>query len=277
MKALTIILLWLFVSQVLATASVPSLNDCPDMIFIDGNENESMPSAGAGGGFPGSFTRSIVVDLTSQTFYYYVPSSYQSNEPMPLMALWHGSVFAGGGPAAAEFERDFWQAEAEAQGFIVVAQAIRSNTGCNPCGWDPVQDSQILAAILGDMEARYNIETTRRYVWGFSAGGHVMHAIALNNADFFAGYAISAGVLAAYANSQGYTPANAVRTIPVFISVGSTDTLLPFSQDDQVDFIQAGWEEGRNYWLDVFVGGHTVPNDIPTKAWDKICISTVLD
>ncbi|VAW43759.1 hypothetical protein MNBD_GAMMA02-185, partial [hydrothermal vent metagenome] len=67
MRALTIVLLWFFVAQVLATASVPSLNDCPDMVFIDGNENESMPSNGSGGAYPGLITRTI---NTNNTFYY---------------------------------------------------------------------------------------------------------------------------------------------------------------------------------------------------------------
>ena len=43
-------LIWF--AQALAAASVPSLNQCPDMIFIDGNENDSVPSNGSGGAIP---------------------------------------------------------------------------------------------------------------------------------------------------------------------------------------------------------------------------------
>lgn len=253
-----------------AVATVPGLNQCPDMIFIDGNENSSIPSNGSGGAYPGSMQQTIT---GGHTYYYYIPSSYQPTEPMPLMAVWHGAAGAGNAAAAAEDMRDFWQGEAESNHFIVLAQASTGASG----GWIPVDDSQTLAAIIDDMQARYNIETTRRYVWGFSAGGHVMHAIALNSADYFAAYAISAGILDAYATSSGYVPANAVRTIPAYISVGLTDTLLPYAQQDQFDFTQAGWEVGHDYWLDVFTGGHELLNDLPEKAWDKICIATNLD
>lgn len=260
-----------------AVATVPSLNQCPDMVFIDGHENTSIPSNGTGGGSPGNFSRTITVDATEHTYTYYVPSGYQISDPIPLLAVWHGAVLPGGGPDAALDMVDLWQDEAETHNFIVVAQAAIGSAGCNPCGWIPGSDSQVLAAIINDMEARYNIETTRRYVWGFSAGGHVMHAIALNSADYFAAYAISAGVLDAFASGGGYVPANAVRIIPAFVSVGNTDTLLPFAQDDQLDFTDAGWVVGQNYWLDVFTGGHVVLDDLPEKAWNKICISTNLD
>lgn len=260
----------------MATANVPSLNDCPDMIFIDGNENDSSPSNGVGGGFPGEFSRSIVVNANNETFYYYIPSSYQNNKPMPIMTVWHGAVYAGGGPAAAQSMIDFWKDEAEARNFIVVAQAIVGSPGCDPCGWRPYEDSVIFAAILDDMEARYNIETTRRYVWGFSAGGFVMHAIALNNADYFAGYAIS-GAHLGYANSAGYTPANATRQLPVYISIGQSDQHYAGAVADLTDFYNAGWGLNSNIWFDGFIGGHELLYDLPAKAWDKICISTVLD
>lgn len=264
-------LIWF--AQALAAASVPSLNQCPDMIFIDGNENDSVPSNGSGGAYPGAQQHTI---LTDKTYYYYVPSSYQPSKPMPLLSVWHGSVFSGGGPAAAQQMRDFWSAEAEANGFIVVAQAIIGSPGCNPCGWLPNSDSQILSAIISDLESRYNIETTRHYVWGFSAGGFVMHAIALNNADFFAAYAISGADLS-YAINGGYTPANALRHIPSFISVGQSDTYYPTAQADIQTFVSAGWEVNKNVWFDGFIGGHTLLNDLPSKAWNKICISTNLD
>jgi hypothetical protein len=262
--------------DVFAAASVPSLNQCPDMIFIDGNENASQPSEGIGGSFPGTFSRDFVVGQNLETYYYYIPSSYQPNTPMPMLAVWHGAVFSGGGPAAAQNMIDFWQTEAEANRFIVVAQAAIGSSGCEVCGWLPGPDSQKLAFILDDMESRYNVEQTRRYVWGFSAGGFVMHALALNNADYFAAYAISGADLG-YANSRGYTPANALRQIPAFISVGQSDSYYVSAQNDLVDFINAGWQMEHNLWFDGFVGGHELLNDLPQKAWSKICISTVLD
>lgn len=252
-----------------ATASVPSLNQCPDMIFIDGIENDSVPSNGLGGDFPGSLTRTINTD---NTYYYYVPSTYQADKAFPLMIVWHGAAGAGNAAIAAQQTRDLWINTAETYEFIVVAQAATGETG----GWIPNNDAARLANIIDDIDARYNVENNRKYIWGFSAGGFVAHAIALNNADYFAAYAVS-GAHLGYANSGGYTPANAFREIPVFISVGQSDAHFNNAQNDLLAFTNAGWQINRNLWFDDFVGGHVLLNDLPQKAWEKICVSTVLD
>ncbi|WP_223787757.1 hypothetical protein [Marinicella meishanensis] len=264
--SLLVLLLWVLLAQ----ATVPSVNRCPDMVFKDSNENTSVSSTGGGGAFPGVFQFTINGD---NTYHYYVPTSYDPLEPMPLMVLWHGAAGPGNANAAAQQMRNYWAATAETHGFIVAAQA---STGLNG-GWLPVEDSGRLIDIFIDLETRYNIESTRRYVWGFSAGGHVMHAIALNVSEYFAAYAISAGYLDAFANLNGYTPGNATRTIPVFLSVGNTDPFLPNMQSDRTTFLNAGWSENGNFWLDVFNGGHQLPADLPQKAWEKICHFTNLD
>ncbi len=240
------------------------------MIFIDGNQNDSVPSGGSGGAFPGSMQQTILGD---KTYYYYIPTAYQPSDPMPLVVVWHGQAGAGNADFAAQNMLAFWQAEAEARQFIVLAQVA---TGEEFGSWVPATDAQILVEILDDMEARYNIETTRRYVYGFSAGGFVMHAIALNNADFFAGYAIS-GAHLGFATGSGITPAGAVRQLPAFISVGQSDGHFNAAQADIATFTAASWQEGVNLWFDDFVGGHQLLPELPAKAWDKICISSTLD
>jgi len=261
-----LLVLWAVSGQ----ATVPSVNLCPDIVFKDGNENSSVSSFGGGGPYPGVFQYTINGD---NTYHYYVPTSYNPLQPMPLMVLWHGEAGPGNASSAAQQMRNFWAATAETHGFIVAAQA---STGLNG-GWLPIEDSGRLVNIFIDMETRYNIESTRRYVWGFSAGGHVIHAIALNVSEYFAAYAISAGILDAFANLNGYTPANATRTIPVYLSVGDTDPYLSFMENDRNTFLQAGWSENSNFWLDVFSGGHQLPPDLPEKAWERICHFTNID
>ncbi len=253
----------------MATASVPSLNQCPDMIFIDGVENNSSPSNGMGGSYPGAGMRTI---NGNNTYYYYIPNSYQPSQPIPLMVVWHGAAGAGNAPAAAENMRDFWQSEAELYGFIVVAQVATGSSG----GWVPNVDAARLGDIIDDIDARYNIETTRKYIWGFSAGGFVAHAIALNNADYFAAYAVS-GAHLGYALSAGYPPSGASRQLPVYISVGLQDSHYTAAENDLSLFISSDWQVDKNLWFETFNGGHILLNNLPSEAWDKICISTTLD
>ena len=259
-----------------AVASVPSLNQCPDMVFTDSIEDDSMPSSGSGGGFPGNFTRTITMGNDDHTFYYYIPSSYQPADAMPMMVLWSGAVFAGGGPAAAQDMIDYWQATAETHDFIIVSQAIIGTQNCDPCGWVPASDLNILDFILADMDSRYNIENARKYVWGFSAGGFVQHENALSHADYYAAYAIS-GAHLGYANSVGTFPSTASREIPVYLSVGQFDGHHAAALSDVSTFTADGWQLNHNIWFEDFVGGHQLPNDVPGKAWDKICISTNLE
>jgi poly(3-hydroxybutyrate) depolymerase len=59
----------------------------------------------------------------------------------------------------------------------------------------------MLDAILQDLHTRLGVEPTRTCLWGFSAGAHFGHALALDNPDIFAAYAVSAGALGQYACS----------------------------------------------------------------------------
>jgi len=259
----------LFVSaQAFSTASVPSLNQCPDMIFIDGIEDDSMPSLGAGGSYPGN-----VQATTSggSEYYIYIPSTYDPSTPMPLFVLWHGTAGAGNADAQAQAVRSKWDDHAETGQFIIVSQVGTGEQG----SWDS-GDVAILNDIIEDIQLFYNIETRRMYLWGFSSGGHWMHALGMIYADRFAAYAINAGDLR-FATNNNIFPSGTSRKIPVYVSIGNTDPNLPYAQNDRLEFLQAGWEEDRNYWLEVFTGGHTVPNNVPTEIWENICISTNID
>jgi hypothetical protein len=253
----------------MATATVPSLNLCADMVFIDGMQNDSDPSLGSGGSFPGLQQRTV---MGVHDYYLYIPGSYQPSEAMPVLAVWHGAAGAGMADAAAQDMRQYWQNQAAVGGFILIAQVATGSQG----GWVPTTDAQILEAIFADVEASYNIERTRRYLWGFSAGGFVMHAIALSNADFFSAYAVS-GAHLGFASSLNIFPSGASRHIPALISVGQSDPHFTAAQSGLTDFLAAGWQTDRNLWFDDFIGGHVLLNHLPPLVWDKLCVSTNLD
>ena len=258
--------------QVMALPGIASLNHCPDVIFNDVFENDSVPSAGNGGTFPGNQNISLnIPQVGVRTYYLYVPNAYQPDQAWPLLVLWHGQVVPGQADAEAQNIRSFWQQTAEANNVIILAQASSGASG----GWLPGTDSQILAAMIDDVQGLYNIENNRIYGWGFSAGAHVMHAIALNNTDFFAGYAASAGTLSNFAGTAILQ--SVPRKIAAFVSVGTQDPLFADAESESVLFQQAGWVLGENYWLDVFNGGHQLNTDLPAKAWQAICTATLLD
>jgi poly(3-hydroxybutyrate) depolymerase len=145
-------------------------------------------------------------------------------------------------------------------------------------------DYDIFAQVFADAAAAYNVETTRRYGWGYSSGGHVMHSLALNgynasvNADSIAAYSVSAGVLAGYAcrnlsdsdcDTQVLMPA--ARKVPVDIHIGTTDPLLSYAQSDETDFGASGWSAGGTLFFTEFSGGHVYSLTDLQQGWLRMC------
>jgi len=231
-----------------------------------GGGGQTEPSGGSGGAYPGNQSRTVTVSgLGSHTYYIYIPTTYNPANPMPIMYGFHGAGGTGTAPAAAQQVRNDWGSVAASNDFIVVAQAATGSGG----GWLANNDTAILVEIIDDMEAAYNIDRKRCYAWGFSAGGHYAHALCLNNAGFFAGYGVNAGVLAALAGTGA--PAAATRKIPCDIHIGTTDTtLLPYAQQDRQTFLNAGWVQNTNLYYTEFSGGHTYTTTHLSQIWNNL-------
>jgi dienelactone hydrolase len=222
-----------------------------------GSAGGILPSGGSGGAYPGAETRTTSGPGTGPFDYYlYVPTAYDPATAIPLVSVFHGQGDTGSSM------RDFWSATAEANGFMVLAT---SNTGAMG-GWDPAIDGPRYNAALADAVAAYNVEQARHYLWGFSAGGHLAHGLGLTNTDVFAAYAVSAGILDAFAG--GGAPAAAARNIPVSIHIGDADPLLPYAQTDHMRFMDAGWVDGVDLDYVEFAGPHTVYESQLQEIWD---------
>ncbi|MBK9974778.1 MAG: hypothetical protein IPP14_08395 [Planctomycetes bacterium] len=224
-------------------------------------------SGGSGGAAPGNQTRVVNVSgLGNQSYYLYIPSSYNQSTPVPVLFALHGAGGAGTAPAAAQQARSDWATVAASEGFIVVAQAATGSGG----GWVPGTDTTILNDIITDVFGAYNINTKRVYLWGFSAGAHYAHALALGNNTFFAAYGISAGALDALAGASAPSTAAATRRIPCDIHIGTSDSLLSYAQTDKSRFQTAGWTLGTNLYYTEFSGGHTYTTTHLGQIWANI-------
>jgi len=252
-----------------ALPNIPSFMDCEDIIFNAGFQNDSQPSNGTSGA-TGYQTRVVFSNSQNRTYYVYVPSTYNDAKPIPIMIVYHGASGAGTASINAQYIRSIWQSTAEEHNFIVMAQVATGGSG----GWIPGTAFSILSDILDDMYLDYNIEKARIYGHGFSAGGHVMHTLMLNNSTDFADYIVSAGVLEAHAGLSA--PTNVSRVVPVFASIGLSDifgqnNLLNLTQSNHIVFNNAGWVDDKTYWIDEFVGGHVIDAQLPQKSWAKLC------
>lgn len=269
-----------------------------DVLLADGFEDAtsgggapSEPSLGSGG-VPGDSSGTVTVPAyPSGTYYLHVPPAYDPSRPAPVLVALHG---AGGSHAAAltgaQTIRNDWRATADAGGFIVVAPVSTAASG----GWiapssaaDSPTDYDLIAAALAQVESSYNIERTRIYGWGYSAGGHVMHDLAINpfnatlNAQTLAAYAVNPGVLAALACS-GLDDAQCAalllqtsRRVPLDIHVGITDSLVIYARSDRDLMTANGWTLDGDLFYAEHSGGHVYTTANLVEIWNNVCTFAV--
>ncbi|HVV96012.1 MAG TPA: PHB depolymerase family esterase [Rhodanobacteraceae bacterium] len=240
-----------------------------DVVFRNGFEAAEAvphdPSNGSGGAYPGNQTRTIAVaGFGNRTFYLRLPPGYAPGHASPLLLVLHG---AAGSPAAAataaQQVRSDWSGWTDSHGFVVLAPVASGSQG----GWNPDVDVPVMSAALDDTMARYDIEQTRIDLWGFSAGAHVAHALALSNTDYFAAYGVSAGSLTQYACTDDGNPpptcsallSGAHPKIPVDIHLGNQDPLYTDwdAGQDPNRFANGGWVLNQDLFYTLFNGGHT--------------------
>ncbi|MCX7557475.1 hypothetical protein OS187_11735 [Xanthomonadaceae bacterium JHOS43] len=256
----------------------------PLPLFFDGFETGDgvyrEPSEGSGGAFPGAQTRSVTVAGQARSYYLYIPNGYPFADAVPLLMVLHGAGGAGTAPAAASGLRDVWSGTAQAGQFIVVAPVASGASG----GWVPASDYPMFKAVIEDMAMHYDIDLSRVHGWGFSAGGHVMHDLALRERGSapdirtFAAYGVSAGVLPALVcNGTGLPGCNSFlpqvpRRIPVVLRVGNSDAYFAYVQADANAFTNAGWVSGSTLDFASFAGGHVLPPASQLQAaWQFFC------
>jgi len=260
---------------------------CPggDAIFADGYEPLAIPhdpSNGSGGTWPGDVLRQVnVPGVGMRNYYLHVPNGYAPGQALPLLVGLHGAGGAGTAPSAAQTVRTTWTGVADSAGFIVLAPVASGSSGgwivSDPPGVD--DDVEAMFAAIADTEAAYDIERSRVHLWGYSAGGHVAHAVALANTDVFAGYAVNAGVLRALACSTGFPGSppcptylsGLSRKIPLDIHIGTSDSLYPETQADHTRFLNAGWFDNRTLYFVPFSGGHIYNATHAGEIWNHLC------
>lgn len=274
-----------------------------DSVFDGDFDRDSAPtdaSHGSGGAYPGNATRALhIANLGSgtQTYYVYVPGSYDPARSLPLLLALDGvAPLASAGQYATDV-RDAWITAAEAGGFIVAApvgHALGYTSKGEPyVSWsvpptNGPNDYDLFAAVRADLESAYNIERTRVYGWGFSAGGHVMHDLGVHdyshafNATTMAAYAVSGGDLAALAcaGMSGLqcreVLAAVPRKIPVDIHIGYYDPNNGAAKSDHMHFLDESWLDAQTIFFTEFNGGHIYTAAQLSDTWAHLCANAVV-
>ncbi len=177
---------------------------------------------------------------------WFVPASYRTDRPMPLLLLLHGA----GGSGARIAER--MRAWADSFGVILLAPDSRAMT------WDGVRrafgpDVAFIDAALRATYRRYAIDPRRIAIGGFSDGASYALSLGLTNGDVF-------GAVVAF--SPCILRPDGPRGRPrVFVSHGTGDDILPIERCSR-RLVPALRERGYTVTYREFDGGHAVPPDV---------------
>ena len=207
---------------------------------------------------PGSPTIAPVIGLSNlglgsgRDGFLYVPQSYAPETPIPLWIGLHGAGGSSGTWTG-------YQQRAEDRGFVLLAVDSRADT------WDVLYgafgaDVLFLDRALEHTFARCRVDPARMALAGFSDGASYSLSLGRPNADLFSHLvAYSPGVIA-----SGY---GQPRTLPIFVSHGTLDTVIPIenTRDNIVPVLQA---LGNAVTYREFEGPHAVPAEISAAALD---------
>lgn len=129
-----------------------------------------------------------------RSFTVYIPPGYDGSDPMPLIVALHGGL--GTGKILEEQTR--LSKAASANGFIVaypdgLGRAWNAGSCCGDSAEENVDDVGFIADLVARLTERYKIDTRRVYGTGFSNGAMMVHRIACDRPNLFAGIAAVSG------------------------------------------------------------------------------------
>lgn len=183
---------------------------------------------------------------TTRTYRIYIPSIYDSSQPVPLLMALHGL-----GDNANNFQGVGFNQIANTENFIAVYPNALTDPILGAAGWNAgvnplnnIDDVGFLNALLDTIQSGYSIDTSRIYVCGFSLGGFMSYRLACESGERITAVASVAGTL----------PASSVATcvpskMPALHIHGTSDQTIPYDNTPIFSFVpNLGADSTARYW-----------------------------
>ena len=186
-------------------------------------------------------------DGMTREYILYVPDTYSSESPTPLMLNFHGFGGTANGMLAVADMRSL----ADANNFLLIYPqgALldgESHWNTYPAGGtnkSTVDDIGFVGALLDQVEANYNIDTTRVYATGYSNGADMTYNAVCYLSDRFTGIAPQSGQMW----QEVLDSCNPTHPTPVLHIHGTNDGARPYGG---YDGYLVSIQEGLDYWAD---------------------------
>jgi polyhydroxybutyrate depolymerase len=173
---------------------------------------------------PGTTPGSVASGGTQRTFRVHVPSSYEKDQPMPVVLMLHG----GGGSGEQLETSANMDPIAEREGFITVypngTGILPTWNGGNCCGravTDAIDDVAFVATLLDHLESELCVDRRRIFSAGMSNGAIMSHRLACELSQRIAAVAPVAGTI-------GIPNCQPSRPVPVLQIHGTRDGHVPW-------------------------------------------------
>lgn len=190
---------------------------------------------------------------TNRDGFLYVPPSYSATQPASLLVLLHGA-----GRSAADWESAPFDTLFGSRNIVVLAPESRDvSWDIRFGGFGP--DVEFIDDALALVFSRCAINPSSIALGGFSDGASYALSLGVSNGDLFT---------ALMGFSPGFYFPDKLRGKPkIFLSHGTTDTVLPFGFT-KFDLAPSLRSAGYDVTYVEFNGGHQLPLAVATQAMD---------
>jgi polyhydroxybutyrate depolymerase len=177
---------------------------------------------------PNRTNGSIISSGDKREYLLYVPGSYDSTKPTPLVISMHAAM----NWPAFQMKVSQWNKAADKNGFIVVYPAGTDPLHLGPSAWfmdgsgspSTMPDVRFISQLIDTLEAKYNIDSTRIYANGLSNGGGMAFALSCTLSHRIAAIgAVSAAQSLPWSWCKDPTP------IPMIAFHGTADPFVPYN------------------------------------------------
>ena len=160
----------------------------------------AAPSLAETGTGTATLTAAGISPVVARPYKFKVPKDYDASQPTPLLVLLHGfiasgelqSLYFGLGPLAES--RTFLYAYPDGTQNPLGTRFWNATDACCDFFRSGVDDVAYIAAVIDDMQRRYNVDKKRIFVVGHSNGGFLAHRLACELSDRLAGIVSLAGM-----------------------------------------------------------------------------------
>ncbi len=182
---------------------------------------------------PGRNHYTTEVEGVSREYYVHVPTAYDAGAPTPVVFMLHGATASGEGT----YNNSGWKEVGEDENILTVFPTALAYCYNNAFGvpttatrWHsfppvnnfcsgqfPKDDVNFLRQVVVDLHKRFNVDSKRIYLVGFSSGAQMGFRCAVEMSDVFAAVVQSGGTY------QVDTVFSSRRNVPIAFELGNTD------------------------------------------------------